>query len=96
MYGTFQAHLQETLADLMAKSLYKQEKVIATPQGARVVLDNGTTLINMCANNYLGLANHPAIIEASREATAKYGYGMGSVRFICGTDTLHRELERAV
>ena len=96
MYGTFQTHLQETLADLKAKSLYKQEKVIATPQGARVVLDNGTTLINMCANNYLGLANHPAIIEASREATAKYGYGMGSVRFICGTDTLHRELERAV
>ncbi len=96
MYGTFQTHLQETLADLKAKSLYKQEKVIATPQGARVVLDNGTTLINMCANNYLGLANHPAIIEASHEATAKYGYGMGSVRFICGTDTLHRELERAV
>ena len=60
------------------------------------MLDNGTKLLNMCANNYLGLANHPEIIEASREATAKFGYGMGSVRFICGTDTLHKELERTV
>ena len=96
MYGKFQAHLQETIADLKAKSLYKNEKVIATPQGARVVLDNGTTLLNMCANNYLGLANHPEIVEASREATAKFGYGMGSVRFICGTDSLHKQLERTV
>lgn len=96
MYGKFQAHLQETIADLKAKSLYKQEKIIATPQSSSVVLDNGTKLINMCANNYLGLANHPEIVEASREATAKYGYGMGSVRFICGTDTLHKQLEKAV
>lgn len=96
MYGKFQAHLQETIADLKAKSLYKQEKIIATPQGSTVFLDNGTKLINMCANNYLGLANHPEIVEASREATAKYGYGMGSVRFICGTDTLHKQLERTV
>lgn len=96
MYGKFQAFLQESIADLKAKSLYKQEKIIATPQGSTVVLENGTKLINMCANNYLGLANHPEIIEASREATAKYGYGMGSVRFICGTDTLHKQLERAV
>ena len=96
MYGKFQQHLQETIADLKAKSLYKTEKVIATPQGSAVTLDNGTKLINMCANNYLGLANHPEIIEASREATARYGYGMGSVRFICGTDTLHKQLERAV
>ena len=96
MYGKFQAHLQETIADLKAKSLYKQEKIIATPQGSTVFLDNGTKLINMCANNYLGLANHPEIVEASREATAKYGYGMGSVRFICGTDTLHKQLERTI
>ena len=96
MYGKFQAYLQETIADLKAKSLYKQEKIIATPQGSTVLLDNGTKLINMCANNYLGLANHPEIIEASREATAKYGYGMGSVRFICGTDTLHKKLERTL
>lgn len=96
MYGKFQAYLQETIADLKAKSLYKSEKIIATPQGSTVVLDNGTKLINMCANNYLGLANHPEIVEASREATAKYGYGMGSVRFICGTDTLHKQLEKTV
>ncbi len=96
MYGKFKEHLQETIADLKAKSLYKNEKIIATPQGSTVLLDNGTKLINMCANNYLGLANHPEIVEASREATAKYGYGMGSVRFICGTDTLHKQLERTV
>lgn len=96
MYGKFQQHLQETIADLKARSLYKTEKIIATPQGSAVTLDNGTKLINMCANNYLGLANHPEIVEASREATARYGYGMGSVRFICGTDTLHKRLERAV
>ena len=96
MYGKFQEHLRETIADLKAKSLYKEEKTIATAQGARVVLDNGKTLLNMCANNYLGLANDPEIIEASREAMAKYGYGMGSVRFICGTDELHRRLERTV
>jgi glycine C-acetyltransferase len=96
MYANFQVHLQQTIADLKAKSLYKREKTIATPQGAHVVLDNGQTLLNMCANNYLGLANHPEIVEASREATAKYGYGMGSVRFICGTNELHRELERTV
>ena len=96
MYGKFQDHLAETIADLKAKSLYKREKTIATPQGARVVLDNGKQLLNMCANNYLGLANHPEVVEASREATSKYGYGMGSVRFICGTNVLHRELERTV
>lgn len=96
MYGKFQQHLQETIADLKAKSLYKNEKIIATPQGSTVLLDNGTKLINMCANNYLGLANHPEIVEASREATAKFGYGMGSVRFICGTDTLHKQLEKTV
>ena len=96
MYGKFQTFLQETIADLKAKSLYKDEKIIATPQGSTVLLDNGTKLINMCANNYLGLANHPEIVEASREATAKYGYGMGSVRFICGTDTLHKKLEKTV
>ena len=96
MYGKFQTYLQETIADLKAKSLYKDEKIIATPQGSTVLLDNGTKLINMCANNYLGLANHPEIIEASREATAKYGYGMGSVRFICGTDTLHKKLEKTL
>jgi len=96
MYGRFKDHLQQTIADLKAKSLYKNEKIIATPQGSTVHLDNGTKLINMCANNYLGLANHPEIVEASREATARYGYGMGSVRFICGTDTLHKQLEKAV
>ena len=96
MYGKFQEHLRETIADLKAKSLFKEEKTIAGAQGARVALDNGTKLLNMCANNYLGLANHPEIIEASRKAMDEYGYGMGSVRFICGTDSLHRELERTV
>ena len=96
MYGKFQAYLQEAIDGLKEKSLYKTEKTIATPQGAHVTLDSGTQLLNMCANNYLGLANHPEIVEAAREATAKYGYGMGSVRFICGTDELHKRLEKTV
>ena len=93
MYGKFEDYLKETIDTLKAKSLYKNEKIIATPQGSRVVLDNGKELLNMCANNYLGLANNPEVVEASREATAKYGYGMASVRFICGTNTLHKQLE---
>ena len=93
MYGKFEDYLKETIDTLKAKSLYKNEKIIATPQGSRVVLDNGKELLNMCANNYLGRANNPEIVEASREATAKYGYGMASVRFICGTNTLHKQLE---
>jgi glycine C-acetyltransferase len=79
---------------LRAQGLYKTERVLASAQQARVRLESGAEVVNLCANNYLGLANHPAVIEAARKALASYGYGMASVRFICGTQTVHRELEQ--
>jgi glycine C-acetyltransferase len=81
-------------ADLRDEGLYKHERVIASPQSAHIDLADSTSVMNLCANNYLGLADHPALIEAARSALDTYGYGMASVRFICGTQTVHRELER--
>ncbi|MDH5310700.1 MAG: glycine C-acetyltransferase, partial [Gammaproteobacteria bacterium] len=84
---------------LMEQGLYKTERLIAGPQQASIrVRDNGTSreVINLCANNYLGLANHPKIVEAAHRALDEYGYGMASVRFICGTQTIHRELEHRI
>ncbi len=85
--------LDGALAELRTNGLYKHERVLDSPQGAHVLAD-GAELINLCTNNYLGLANHPAIVEAAHEAVDRYGYGMASVRFICGTQTPHRELEQ--
>ena len=76
--------------------LKKNEKVITTPQGAAVSLADGREVINLCANNYLGLANNPDVIEAAKASYDKYGYGLSSVRFICGTQTVHKELEAAI
>jgi glycine C-acetyltransferase len=81
-------------AGLEDEGLYKHERVIASPQAAHIELADGSSVMNLCANNYLGLADHPALIEAARAALDTYGYGMASVRFICGTQTVHRELER--
>src|SRR5262249_59613931 len=78
-----------------AKGLYKRERQLQTPQGAAVRV-GGREVINFCANNYLGLANHPALVEAARAGLERYGYGMASVRFICGTQELHKQLEGAV
>jgi glycine C-acetyltransferase len=80
--------------DLRAQGLYKSEAVLATPQQAVITLDDGRQLLNLCANNYLGLANHPAVRDAARQAIVDDGYGMSSVRFICGTHAVHRELEK--
>ena len=88
--------LAETLADLRAAGTYKSELVMTTPQGAHVVVEGRGELLNLCANNYLGLANHPAIVAAAHEALDRWGYGMASVRFICGTQALHRELEQRI
>jgi glycine C-acetyltransferase len=79
---------------LREQGLYKVERVLATPQQANVRVADGAEVINLCANNYLGLANHPAVREAARRAVDRYGYGMASVRFICGTQTIHKELEQ--
>ena len=93
MYGTLRDELTERLAVAREAGTYKTELVMTTPQGAHVDVAGRGELLNMCANNYLGLASHPAIVEAAHEALDRWGYGMASVRFICGTQALHRELE---
>lgn len=94
-YEKVKALIEKQLADIRAAGLYKAERVLLGPQGGSIRVAQGT-VINLCANNYLGLANHPAIVEAAASAVRTYGYGMASVRFICGTQDLHKELERAI
>ncbi len=89
----FKQRIIANLEGLQTNGLFKNERYIATPQSSQVKLQDGTEVINMCANNYLGLANHPDLEKAAKEAIDRWGYGMASVRFICGTQTLHRELE---
>ncbi|MFQ6018345.1 MAG: aminotransferase class I/II-fold pyridoxal phosphate-dependent enzyme, partial [Kiloniellaceae bacterium] len=93
MDARFLEHLTRETEALREAGLYKQERVIASPQEAAIRLDDGREVLNFCANNYLGLSNHPALVEAARAALERYGFGMSSVRFICGTQTVHRELE---
>ena len=93
MYGTFQSHLRKKLEDIESAGLYKRERVITSPQQAEVTVTDGASVLNLCANNYLGLANHPAIVEAARQSLDNWGYGLASVRFICGTQSIHKQLE---
>ena len=90
----FRERLVRDTAALDTAGLLKRERVIGSAQGPTVTLDNGREMINLCANNYLGLANHPAVVQAAHDGLARYGYGMASVRFICGTQSVHRELEQ--
>ncbi|MEL7729108.1 glycine C-acetyltransferase [Citromicrobium bathyomarinum] len=92
MYGDFQAHIQAELDEIEAQNLTKNERFIASQQDAKVEVD-GRELINLCANNYLGLANHPEVMAAAREGLDERGFGMASVRFICGTQDIHKQLE---
>lgn len=94
-YNSLKEALQQQLADIRAKGLYKSERRILGPQGVDILVDQGPVL-NFCANNYLGLANHPEIVQAVMEGLKTHGYGMASVRFICGTQDLHKRLEQAV
>ena len=87
------AHLERELASLKEQGLYKAERKITTPQDAHIRTEDGREVLNFCANNYLGLANHPALVSAAKAALDRWGYGMASVRFICGTQSLHKELE---
>lgn len=95
VYDKVKALIEQQLADIRGAGLYKAERVLLGPQGGSIRVAQGT-VINLCANNYLGLANHPAIVEAAAGAVRMHGYGMASVRFICGTQDLHKELERAI
>jgi glycine C-acetyltransferase len=92
----FQRHLEDQLAGIRAAGTYKTERVIVTPQGTTVRVADGRPVLNLCANNYLGLAQHPAVREAARAALERWGYGLASVRFICGTQAVHKQLESAL
>ena len=96
MYGKFQEHLQKELTSIKDAGLYKNERNIVSPQSAEIVLEDGSKALNFCANNYLGLADSPRLIKAAIKAMETHGFGMSSVRFICGTQDLHKELEMAV
>jgi glycine C-acetyltransferase len=93
MYASVQSYLTEKIGDIQKAGLFKQERLIESPQKAEVQVGTGTSVLNLCANNYLGLANHPAVVEAAHEALRQWGYGLASVRFICGTQSIHKQLE---
>jgi glycine C-acetyltransferase len=94
MYTTFKAHLESQLSAIREAGTYKRERVIITPQGTTIRVADGKPVLNLCANNYLGLAQHPAAAAAAKQALDEWGYGMASVRFICGTQGVHKQLER--
>ena len=96
MYGKFQEHLQKELASIKEAGLYKNERNIVSAQSAEIVLENGSKALNFCANNYLGLEDSLRLVKAAEEAMKTHGFGMSSVRFICGTQDLHKQLEKAV
>lgn len=96
MYTKFQQHLEKELIDIKEAGLYKNERIIVSPQSGEITLANGTKALNFCANNYLGLANNPKLIAAAKEALDTHGYGMASVRFICGCSDLHKALEQKI
>lgn len=96
MYGDLKKDLQKKLKEAKEKGLYKTERIITTPQGTRLSTVAGRNVLNFCANNYLGLSNHPEVIQAAKDTLDKWGYGLSSVRFICGTQEIHKELEKKV
>src|SRR5579863_7440579 len=95
MYTT-RADLGAELEEIRSAGLYKSERVLSTPQDAHVRVGAGQAVLNLCANNYLGLADHPAVIAAAKAALDRWGYGLASVRFICGTQEIHKELEQRI
>ncbi len=96
MYDKMQAFLKEEIAGIREAGLYKNERIIVTPQGAEIRVNSGAEVLNFCANNYLGLSNNPKLIAAAKEALDTHGYGLSSVRFICGTQDLHKKLEASI
>jgi len=93
MYGKIQQHLQTELQDIKDNGLYKEERIITSAQGAEITLSTGETVLNFCANNYLGLSSHPDVVQAAKDTMDTHGFGMSSVRFICGTQDIHKTLE---
>ena len=96
MIAEFESQISRTLEEIRSQGLFKTERIITSPQDAHIAITGGKRVLNMCANNYLGLADHPALIAAAKEALETHGFGMASVRFICGTQDIHKELEAAL
>ena len=96
MYGKLKQHLSTELANIKEAGLFKNERIITSPQGAEIKLNTGQEVLNFCANNYLGLSNHPRLVKAAKKATETHGFGMSSVRFICGTQDMHKKLEQKI
>src|SRR5436309_5410143 len=96
MLADFEKQLSQTLEEIKSQGLFKTERIITTPQDAHIKVAGGKEVLNMCANNYLGLADHPELIKAAKEALDTHGFGMASVRFICGTQDIHKQLEEAL
>src|SRR5690554_1471237 len=96
MYGKIKEHLQKELQEIEEHGLYKKERIITSPQDAVIKISTGQEVINFCANNYLGLSNHPEVVQAAKDVMDTHGFGMSSVRFICGTQDIHKELEQKI
>ena len=96
MYGAIKNHLQQELEEIKAAGLYKSERIITSSQDAVIKISTGEEVINFCANNYLGLSNHPAVIQAAKDTIDTHGFGVSSVRFICGTQDIHKKLESKI
>ena len=96
MYKTIKQHLKQELENIKEQGLFKEERIIVSSQGAEITLETGQTVLNFCANNYLGLANHPEVIQAAKDTMDTHGFGMASVRFICGTQDIHKNLEQKI
>ena len=96
MYSKIQEHLENELAAIKNQGLFKEERVIVSSQGPEIILDSGQKVLNFCANNYLGLASHPEVIQAAKDTMDTHGFGMASVRFICGTQDIHKKLEKSI
>jgi len=96
MYGKMQKHLQNVIEEIQTAGLYKNERIITSPQGAEITLNTGQKVLNFCANNYLGLSSHPRVVDAAKKMLDTHGYGLSSVRFICGTQDIHKELEAKI
>ncbi len=96
MYHTLKPKLEQELKSIQEAGLFKNERIITSPQSAEITITGGQKVLNFCANNYLGLSSHPRVVEAAKAAIDSHGYGMSSVRFICGTQDIHKELERKI
>ncbi|MBV7269701.1 glycine C-acetyltransferase [Winogradskyella luteola] len=96
MYGNIKTHLQQEIESIKKAGLFKEERIITSPQGAEITLSTGQQVLNFCANNYLGLSSHPDVIQAAKDTMDSHGFGMSSVRFICGTQDIHKELEQKI